>query len=190
MLRGRLFALIVVSALMLTGRPIHSADLVAETPEAAAADPDFALQGEYETVQLGVQIVAQGEGEFLIVAFPGGLPGKGWTGKDRQLSDGDADAVRGLIEARKLKKVTRKSPTLGAKPPAGAEVLFDGTQKSIDEHWKPGAKLSAEGLLIPAATSRESFNDFAVHLEFRLPYMPRARGQGRANSGLYLHGRY
>ena len=190
MLRGRLFALIVVSALMLTGRPIHSADLVAETPEAAAADPDFALQGEYETVQLGVQIVAQGEGEFLIVAFPGGLPGKGWTGKDRQLSDGDADAVRELIEARKLKKVTRESPTLGAKPPAGAEVLFDGTQKSIDEHWKPGAKLSAEGLLIPAATSRESFNDFAVHLEFRLPYMPRARGQGRANSGLYLHGRY
>jgi hypothetical protein len=29
-----------------------------------------------------------------------------------------------------------------------------------------------------------------MHLEFKLPYMPEARGQGRANSGVYLQSRY
>jgi len=191
MLRATLRSLLVAACLLIAGnQQALPADLVAETPEAAAADPDFALQGEYEAERLGVQVVAQGEGEFVIVRFTGGLPGAGWNGKERQVIDGDADAVRGIVESLKLKKATRKSTTLGAAAPAGAIVLFDGTQKSLDEHWKPGAKMSPDGLLIPAATTKESFTDFVVHLEFRLPYMPKARGQGRANSGMYLHGRY
>ncbi len=191
MLSGRFSAFTLMLVLWLAGPQwLAAADLVAETPEAAAADPDFALQGEYSGLQLGVHVVAQGDGEFQIVGYPGGLPGAGWTGQDRQVTDGDADSVRALIESRKLKKVTRESPTLGAAAPAGATVLFDGSQKSVTEHWKPGTTLSPDGLLIPAATTNELFSDFTVHLEFRLPYMPKARGQGRANSGIYLQGRY
>jgi mono/diheme cytochrome c family protein len=182
--------MLMAVALLSSAAHSRAADLVAETPESAAADPDFALQGEYEAEQLGVEFVARGGGDFLIVRFTGGLPGAGWNGKDRKAADGDSETVRAMIESLKLKKVDRKSPTLGAKPPANAITLFDGTQKSLDEHWKPGTKLSADGLLIPAATTKESFNDFSIHLEFRLPYMPKARGQGRANSGMYLHGRY
>ena len=57
------------------------------TPEEAAKDPDFAIQGEYtgEGVdgsganhQLGIQIVALGKGTFQATAFQGGLPGAGW----------------------------------------------------------------------------------------------------------------
>ena len=39
-------------------------------------------------------------------------------------------------------------------------------------------------------TSKHKFQDVSVHLEFQLSYMPTASGQGRANSGCYLQGRY
>jgi hypothetical protein len=38
--------------------------------------------------------------------------------------------------------------------------------------------------------TKERFGDHKLHIEFKLPYMPFASGQGRANSGVYLHGRY
>ena len=85
-----------------------------------------------------------------------------------------------------LKKVDRKSPTLGAKPPKGAVVLFEG---SDTENFKPG-RMTEDHLLMEGAKSIQLFQDHLLHLEFRLPYKPAARGQGRGNSGLYLQGRY
>ena len=34
------------------------------------------------------------------------------------------------------------------------------------------------------------FGSYKLHVEFRVPFMPAARGQGRGNSGVYQHGRY
>jgi hypothetical protein len=84
-----------------------------------------------------------------------------------------------------LKKVVRKSPTLGEKPPAGALVLFDGT--NTDE-WKGGRLDKEHGILNTDSkdiVSKRNFNNYTVHLEFMLPFRPDARGQGRANSGFY-----
>jgi hypothetical protein len=38
--------------------------------------------------------------------------------------------------------------------------------------------------------SRQRFKDFMLHLEFRTPLMPEARGQKRGNSGVYLQSKY
>jgi hypothetical protein len=85
-----------------------------------------------------------------------------------------------------LKKVERKSPTLGKKPPQGAIVLFDG--KNTDA-WRDGKIVDGKYLGV-GTTSKEEFQDFTLHLEFQTPFMAEARGQARGNSGMYLQNRY
>jgi len=158
------------------------------TLEEAQQDPDFAYQGEYANDDIGVQVIALSGGQFRAVKYQGGLPGAGWDGSDKTSVEGDRDAINKVIEG--LEKQNRKSPTLEAAPPKSAIVLFDGSEESVKEHWKPGAKLSDDGFLMQGITSIDTFQDFHLHVEFRLPYMPEARGQARGNSGLYLQGRY
>jgi hypothetical protein len=98
-----------------------------------------------------------------------------------------------------MEKVIRLSKTLGAKPPSGAVVLFNG--KNLNE-WKysgnkPGPvkwKLVKEAMEAAPGTgsiiTKKEFADIKLHLEFRTPFMPDARGQGRGNSGVYLQGRF
>ncbi|HEX3000150.1 MAG TPA: family 16 glycoside hydrolase, partial [Armatimonadota bacterium] len=38
--------------------------------------------------------------------------------------------------------------------------------------------------------SREKFDNCQIHVEFRVPYKPEAKGQARGNSGVYIQGRY
>ncbi len=163
---------------------------VFDNPQAAQADPDFAIQGEYASASKGVQLIAMGDGEFEMVVYEGGLPGAGWNGAAPSRLDLDADTFEPLIDSMQLKRVERVSPTMGAKPPADAIVLFDGSEQSLQEHWQPGAQRTADGLLKMGVTTKQSFQDYQLHVEFRLPFMPAARGQGRGNSGVYHQGRY
>ncbi len=158
------------------------------TPQQAKSDPDFELQGEYTDSTRGLQVIALGDGEFQVVTYTDGLPGAGWNRKDKKSIEVDADAVEALL--RNFKRVERKSPTLGAKPPGGSVVLFDGTKASLEKHWKKGAKITDSGLLQQGCTSIDTFGDYTLHLEFRTPFKPKARGQGRGNSGVYHQGRF
>ena len=167
----------------------YAADCVAyDTVEAASKDPDFQVQGEYAAEGTGVQVIALGEGQFRAVKYTGGLPGAGWDLKTKSAEEGDAAKIAEFTKA--LQRVERKSPTLGAKPPEGAIVLFDGTEESLTKHWKPGAKKTDTGLLMEGCTSLDEMQNFSIHFEFILPFMPNSRGQQRANSGFYLQGRY
>jgi hypothetical protein len=65
-------------------------------------------------------------------------------------------------------------------------VLFDG--RSIAN--LQNGKISSDGLLQVGASTKMPVGDFRMHLEFRTPYMPYARGQGRGNSGVYIQQRY
>ncbi len=88
-------------------------------------------------------------------------------------------------ESFTLKKIERKSPTMGMKPPEGAVVLFDGTNT---KEWKGGRLDKNTGFLNTDGndiTSTKKFNNYTAHVEFMLPYRPEGRGQGRGNSGFY-----
>ena len=92
-----------------------------------------------------------------------------------------------------MARVEKKPATLGAKPPSGAVVLFDG--KSLDA-WQPTEQpwKIVEGAILEVGksniVSKQEFGDCKIHLEFRTPFMPDKRGQARGNSGVYVQGRY
>ena len=75
---------------------------------------------------------------------------------------------------------------MGALPPKDSVVLFDGS--NVDEF--SNAQMTKDGLLMQGADLVPMFQDFNLHVEFRVPYMPKADGQSRGNSGLYLQSRY
>lgn len=102
---------------------------------------------------------------------------------------------------------------IGAKPPAGAEVFFDGSRKMLDEKWTywQGPRFSSslpikwfivddpidEGTAVnsndPAAAgglygaadimTKKEFRDFRAHVEFLI-------SEPGGNSGVYLQNRY
>ncbi|QJE94340.1 3-keto-disaccharide hydrolase [Luteolibacter luteus] len=178
-------------------------------------DADFPIQGEYAVDAKaiakgpGVQVIALGDGKFEAISFKRGLPGAGWEGKWSAVihSEGALDGsgavkftgsdLSGELSGQKLRlkgpagkeleltRIERQSPTLGMKPAKGATVLFGDGVNLFEKN-----KATDDGLLSQGAKTEETFGDFTLHIEFRLPYMPKERGQARGNSGLYLQGRY
>lgn len=194
---------------------IHVAD-----PKEVKDDADFAVQGEYEgsyvlnrgEVKVGAQVVAKGGGAFAVKVYTGGLPGAGWDEKTVEeftakrgekaveldgktytgtIGDGKLSMKGNLKIDTTLKKVERKSPTLGAEPPKGATVLF--AKEGDEKNWNGGkvVELSDGKFLNNGITTKAEFKTpYTLHVEFRLPWMPNDSGQGRGNSGVYLQDRF
>lgn len=188
----------------------------APTQVVPEGDMDYVLLGEFvgtvkndsgEEQPVGLQIRPTGENRFTALQYFGGVPGKGAEGGALQLIGhrlGDMLILSGgpwaiFVEAEgcsivdkegnklgSLQRIVRSSPTMGAKPPEGATVLFDGS--GTDQFTT--AEMTSEGLLKQGADVKPMFQDFNLHLEFRLPYMPAFEGQQRGNSGCYLQSRY
>jgi hypothetical protein len=182
-------------------------------------DADFGFQGEYTgDIEVGMagmkplalQVVALGKGQFDARFQVAGLPGAGWNKfglipaqgqRDGEvvtltsrtytavLNRGGVATLRystGKSELGTLRKVERSSPTLGASPPACAIPLFTGGDTL---NFSKG-RLAADGSLMAGTETLAKFQDFSLHVEFRTPYMPEARGQNRGNSGVYIQNRY
>ncbi|QDU80544.1 hypothetical protein Pla110_22750 [Polystyrenella longa] len=184
------------------------------------AGSDLFFQGEYTgniTTTLaqthyenyGLQVISLGDGLFEGLLYVGGLPGSGWNGVNRTLLQGrkiagtvqlagaaaEVQIIKnqyalvswhGYPATGYLSKVDRFSPTLGAEPMPGALILFNGE----DNGQLAEPQITEEGLLMEGTETTGVFEDFYLHIEFKLPYMPYARGQARANSGVYIQSRY
>lgn len=172
------------------------------------------LTEDGKAAKAGLQLVAQGGGKFMGKVYRGGLPGAGavagkpaytFTGAragDRVVcgaANMKVEGADGTLTVRvtgdtpadgEFKRVARTSPTLGAKPPGGATVLF--AQTGDEANWIGGKlmKISDGEFLGVGCKTKAAFAGFTAHAEFRLPWMPAARGQGRGNSGFYLQDRY
>jgi hypothetical protein len=187
---------------------LRAADSPADTfTDPEKAGPDYAVQGEYVGDRAGAQVVALGNGKFRVTGWANGLPGAVDDAEKKDSVDaqrvgekvvfqgnGFIGSIEGdTITARDdegktytLKKTVRHSSTEGAKPPEGATVLFDGSAADAFE----GGKVDPQGLLTGGTKTKKAFGSFTLHAEFRTPFMPLARGQGRGNSGVYLQNRY
>ncbi len=177
--------------------------------EARQNGPDIDIQGEYSDAQLGLQVIALGNDTFRAVFFKGGLPGAGWDKSDKveleSKRSGDrvefeqdgckavllSGTASGQFNGRPftLQKTNRQSPTLGATPPPGAVVLFDGSNCDafVGGHFD---ELNRGFLASGSKTKRSDFTNYTLHVEFLLPFKPLGRGQDRANSGVYMQDRY
>jgi hypothetical protein len=169
------------------------------------------VKGDDGEQRIGVQVIALGDGKFKAVGFIGGLPGDGWSRGDKshsaegELKDGvvrfqgeDSDlraelrdaaitVFAGANKVAEFSKTLRQSPTLGDKPPAGATVLFDGS--NVDQ-WENGRLVDDKWLAASNVSTKQAFGDHSLHIEFRTPFMPKSTGQARGNSGVYLQSRY
>ena len=186
--------------------------------DAPEDDPDYGLMGEFvglisigsERLEpLGLQLRPLGPGNFEALQFIGGLPGHEGYQSERILPligrrFGEALVLSGgpwaiwvhrdhcvLFDSQgqnlgRLDRIERGSPTMGARPPEGAIILFDGT----GTHQFVSATMTEDGLLMAGADVLPMFQDFHLHCEFRLPYMPNSDDQARGNSGCYLMSRY
>jgi hypothetical protein len=123
------------------------------------------------------------------------LNADGWSGT---IANGKL-ILKGPNQQIELQHVERTSPTMGAKAPAGATVLFDGTNLDAwatkdGKDWlkeQPGpasGKIVDGALEVIAGTgggiiSHKKFADAHIHLEFRTLGAP-------SNSGIFIQARY
>ncbi len=101
----------------------------------------------------------------------------------------------GLAQEQEIPLVEAEG-TVMMPPPDDAVVLFDGT--NLDNWVRQGTDEPAPWRLVDGAmevrggsiTTKQRFTDFQLHIEFWVPLMEDAQGQGRGNSGVYMQGSY
>jgi hypothetical protein len=158
-----------------TGKPVYTDPAATDADFPLQGEYAGVVTHEGGETKFGVQVVALGDGKFSAVAYPGGLPGDGWeapvkiTGSG--VREGDIVAVEGVDlggvtrrgEIRggelvvlddagdvmaTLPKVERKSPSLGAKPPEGSIVIFDGPGPVDETETLENPRITEDSLLI------------------------------------------
>ena len=101
---------------------------------------------------------------------------------------------RGDKKTFEMKKVNRTSVYAHRAPIDGADVLYDGN--GFDQWQDPTGWVELDNDVMMVTPdggyliSKNVYTDLTLHVEFRLSYMPRDRGQGRSNSGVFISDEY
>jgi hypothetical protein len=154
-----------------------------QNPDAKAEIEGVRAEPEAKTVPFGGEInlgEALGGSYRVAAEFADGVITGKMNGKGRPVEF-------------KLQRMDIKSPTLGQAPPDGAVVLMDGTNLDAWERYPLKWNLLDDGATEVAGSNFKTIEEFGsgqLHVEFRTPFMPKERGQGRGNSGVYVLGRY
>ena len=88
--------------------------------------------------------------------------------------------------------------TTAGTAPSDAIILFDGTDLSAWENARGGGEATwvvRDGAFFVNRETgdiqtRQLFNDFHMHIEWRIPADVQGSGQGRGNSGIFIQGLY
>jgi hypothetical protein len=168
-----------------------TAKVVAESPQ----DWRIAIDGvsaEPDRQSAHIEVYGNLQGQGVDISYPSG--GYRWHGG---VQGGHLSVASEYGQHFELDKIVRKSPNEGLEPPAGAVVLLPykkGVKPDMgawtNQNWEPldnGALRVRQG----SSTTKERFGDIKqLHVEFWLPLEPGNRGQGRANSGVFLNDTY
>ena len=145
-----------------------------------AKGPRQYMAGNPAQFSAAQQFPPAGQKDYTATIADGKLTGKADTGQ--------------AIEAA---KVHRESPTLGAKPAEGALVLlaFEPDKAPSLDAWtntkwqaEKDGRMQAVSKGGSTRTKRTFSGAWKLHIEFTPPFVPRARSQGRGNSGVYMPG--
>jgi hypothetical protein len=147
-------------------------------------------------IDQGAYVEISGQVEESELALSGLSGGYGWKG---QIKDGTLSVKSGYGQYFEMKKIESKSPNVDLKPPQNAVVLLPyepGKAPSLS-NWTNDAWVALPDgsmQITPkrgANRTKQQFGDIKqLHIEFWLPLEPKERGQGRANSGVYLADQY
>ncbi|MBM4024395.1 MAG: DUF1080 domain-containing protein [Planctomycetes bacterium] len=147
-------------------------------------------------IEEGAFIEIRGQVEGAEMVLSGRAGGYAWKG---QIQNGVLTATSGYNQSFELKKNESKSPNAGLKPPENAVVLLayapgkaPDLSQWTNEAWValPDGSMQVTPKKGANRTKREFGDIKHLHIEFWLPLEPDKRGQGRANSGVYLSDRY
>jgi hypothetical protein len=144
-----------------------------------------------------IELPGHVDGERVVVGGTSG--GHDWDGEvSAKTLRVSKHGYGGVFE---MKQVMKQSPTEGLKPPPGALVLlaFDpGHKPGLDQWQESGWVATDDGILHKNPgdgprgdlRTRREFRNVRLHVEFRIPYEPDKREQGRGNSGVIFADRY
>jgi hypothetical protein len=147
-------------------------------------------------IDQGAYVEISGQVEGAEMPLSGRSGGYAWKG---EIKAGSLTAKSEYGQYFEMKKIESKSPRAGVKPPENAVVLLAYEPGKTPDlgNWTNAAWVALPDgsmQITPgkgANKTKQQFGDIKqLHIEFWLPLQPTKRGQGRANSGVYLADNY